>query len=115
MELGFRLNAEDIEETYKKFIELADKKKAIYDDDLVAIVRDQISEVPLVYTLEYLHVSTGTDTVPTATVKLRKSNKILQDAACGDGPVDAALKTIERISKTKGRVLDFFTSIHYTR
>jgi 2-isopropylmalate synthase len=105
--MGFALKPEELEKAYDSFIELADKKKTIYDDDLVAIVQDQLLEVPQVYQLDYLHVSTGTDTVPTATVKLRKGEDISQDAACGDGPVDAALKTIDRISSVTGRVLDF--------
>ena len=59
------------------------------------------------YTLDYLHVSAGTGTVPTATVRLRKADKVLQDAGCGDGPVDATLKTIDRITGIKGKLLDF--------
>ena len=105
--MGFRLKSRDLDRCYEAFVKLADKKKSIYDDDLVAIVQDQLAGVPQFYTLDYLHVSTGTAAVPTATVKLRKDNEIFQDAACGDGPVDAVLKTIERISGHPGRVLDF--------
>jgi len=105
--LGFRLNAEELGKAYDAFIELADKKKSIYDDDLVAIVQQQMTETPPVYTLQYLHVSTGTDTVPTATVRLRHKDMDLQDAACGDGPVDATLRTIDRICNVQGRLEDF--------
>ena len=51
--------------------------------------------------------SAGTGTIPTATVRLRKGDTVVQDAGCGDGPVDAALKTIDRITRTRGRLLDF--------
>jgi len=105
--LGFRLNPQELGKAYEAFIELADKKKTIYDDDLVAIVQQQMTETPPVYTLQYLHVSTGTDTVPTATVRLRHQDKDVQDAACGDGPVDATLRTIDRICHVQGRLLDF--------
>jgi 2-isopropylmalate synthase len=105
--MGFTLDAEALERCYEAFIQLADKKKAIYDDDLVAIVQEQISGVPQCFVLEYLHVSTGSATVPTATVRLRREGNTYQDAACGDGPVDAVLKTIERISGEPGKVLDF--------
>ncbi len=105
--LGFRLNAEELKLAFDEFIALADKKKTIYDDDLVAIVQQQMTEAPPIYTLQYLHVSTGSSTVPTATVRLKRNEEIVQDAACGDGPVDAALKTIDRICDLQGRLLDF--------
>ena len=105
--MGFKLKEKELEHAFNDFIALADKKKAVYDDDLVAIVQNQMSEVPKVYTLNYLHVSAGTDTVPTATIRLEKEGEVIQDAACGDGPVDAALKSIDRISGVPGKLLDY--------
>lgn len=105
--MGFKLNQEELERGYNRFIDLADKKKAVYDDDLVAIARDEMEEAGGVYLLDYLHVSTGTKTVPTATVRLKKGDQFIQDAACGDGPVDAALKTIDRIAGVKGKLVDY--------
>jgi len=105
--MGFHLKDAELEKAYERFIALADKKKTVYDDDLVSIVQSEIDETPQVYTLDYLHVSAGTGTVPTATVRLRKDNEVIQDAACGDGPVDAALKTIDRIAGVQGRLLDY--------
>jgi 2-isopropylmalate synthase len=105
--IGFRLNPEELARAFDAFIELADKKKTIYDDDLVAIVQQQMTTPQPVYTLQYLHVSTGTDAVPTATVRLQRHDETFQDAACGDGPVDAALKTIDRICELQGRLEDF--------
>jgi 2-isopropylmalate synthase len=105
--MGFQMTAGELDHCYEAFIKLADKKKAVYDDDLVALVQEQMSGIPRYFTLDYLHVSTGTDTVPTATVRLRKDDQVFQDAACGDGPVDAVLRTIDRISGEPGKVLDF--------
>lgn len=105
--LGVRLSDEEMEKAYARFVELADKKKNIYDDDLMTIARDLMTDVPPVFMMEYLHVATGTSTVPTATVRLRRGKDVIQDAACGDGPVDAALKTIDRISGVSGRLVDF--------
>lgn len=105
--MGFNLKAAELEKAYAAFIELADKKKTIYDDDLIAIVQSQMSEVPEAYILEYLNVTSGTRTIPTATVCLRKQDQVIQDAACGDGPVDAALKTIDRITGVRGKLLDY--------
>jgi len=105
--MGFRLPGEEFDRVYARFTELADKKKSVYDDDIVAILQDEMSEVPQVYMLEYLHVASGTGTVPTATVRIRKDQEVVEEAACGDGPVDAALKTIDRISGVPGKLLDF--------
>jgi 2-isopropylmalate synthase len=105
--LGFKLNTTEQQAAYEAFIVLADKKKTVYDDDLIAIVQQQMTDTPPVFTLNYLHVSTGTKTVPTATVRLQRGQDELQDAACGDGPVDAALRTIDRICGLQGRLLDF--------
>jgi 2-isopropylmalate synthase len=105
--MGIKLSDTEIENAYHRFIELADKKKNIYDDDLLAIARDQMDVIENAYVLDYLHVSAGTGTVPTATLRLKRGTEILQDACCGDGPVDAALKTIDRITKVKGQLLDF--------
>ncbi len=105
--MGFKLKADELERAYERFIELADKKKAVYDDDLVAIARDEMAEAGGLYVLDYLHVATGTKTVPTATLRLKKGEKTIQDAACGDGPVDAALKTIDRIAGVRGKLVDY--------
>lgn len=105
--MGLVLNNEELERAYERFIILADKKKQIYDDDLLVIAHQEMVETNAVYVLEQLHVSTGTDTVPTATVRIRKGDETFQDAACGDGPVDAALKTIDRITGVHGKLIDF--------
>ncbi len=105
--MGMTLSDGEIEAAYNRFIELADKKKHIYDDDLLSIAREQMDEVPNAYLLDYLHVSAGTGTIPTATLRLKRGDQVFQDAGCGDGPVDAALKTIDRITQLRGRLLDF--------
>ncbi len=103
--LGFVLSGEELERAYADFIALADKKKSVYDDDLVAIVQERMEETPEMYRLDYLHVSTGT--VPTATVRVVKGEESFQDAATGDGPVDAAFRTLERVCGVSGRLLDY--------
>lgn len=105
--LGVTLKPDELERAYSRFTELADKKKHVYDDDLLMIAREELADVSPVYMLEYLHVSTGTDTVPTATCRLRRGNEVIQDAGCGDGPVDAALKTIDRMTGVTGSLLDY--------
>lgn len=105
--MGIELSSEELDRAYARFVVLADRKKQIYDDDLLMIAREQMLPTSRVYLLDYFHVSTGTDTVPTATVRLKKGKTIIEDAACGDGPVDATLKTIDRLTGIQGRLLDF--------
>ena len=97
-ELGYRLSEEEFERAYEKFKELADKKKEVYDEDIAAIVEGEMFRVPQTFTLEYLHISSGTGTIPTATVKVRRGEEVVQEAAWGDGPVDAAYKAIKRVT-----------------
>jgi len=106
-QLGVKLEREELERVYVKFLELADKKKEVYDDDLLMLAREEREDMAQVYLLDYMHVTTGTDTVPTSTVRLKKGDQVLQDAACGDGPVDAVLKTIDRMTQMQGKLLDY--------
>jgi len=105
--LGFHLSDEELGQLYDEFMRLADKKKEIYDEDLAALVEEAIEDVPETYRLDYLNITSGNRTVPTATVRLLKGETVLEDASTGDGPVDATYKTIDRITKVKSRLLDF--------
>ena len=115
-EKGFKMSEEDTAAIFARFKEIGDKKKFVYDDDLVSLVEGHITEVPETWSLDYISVSTGNTTVPTATVRLRfaatttpatKTNSCFQDASIGDGPVDAALKAIDRLTNTKGKLMDY--------
>jgi len=109
--LGFKMGEADVAAIFARFKEIGDKKKFVYDDDLFALVEGQITEVPETWTLEYLSVTSGNRTVPTATVRLQKvsdkKSEGSQDASIGDGPVDAALKAIDRLTRTQGKLLDY--------
>ncbi|MCK4292865.1 MAG: 2-isopropylmalate synthase [Planctomycetes bacterium] len=93
-QLGFKLSEQEIEHAYQRFLEIADKKKEVFDEDLAAIINEEIHVVEQIYELEYLHVASGTGTLPTASVKIRTKDETHQAAACGDGPVDAAYEAI---------------------
>jgi len=77
------------------------------------LVEGHITEVPETWSLDYLSVTSGSQTVPTATVRLKRRNgqktgdEVLQDAGIGDGPVDATLKAVDRLTKTRGRLIDY--------
>jgi 2-isopropylmalate synthase len=110
--LGFKLSDADVQAIFARFKEIGDKKKFVYDEDLTALVGGHITEVPETWSLDYLGVLSGSHTVPTATVRLKKmmgkkAPEILQDAGIGDGPVDATLKAIDRLTNTRGTLLEY--------
>jgi len=110
--LGFKMSEADVAAIFARFKEIGDKKKFVYDDDLSALVEGQITEIQETWALDYLSVSTGNCTVPTATVRLKKiagkkASEVVQDASIGDGPVDAALKAIDRLTDTRGKLMDY--------
>jgi 2-isopropylmalate synthase len=104
---GYELNDEQLERAFARFKELADKKKEVFDEDLAALVEEDQTAAREIYKLAYVHTSAGSGTVPTATIKLEKDGKLLQDAACGDGPVDACYKTINRMVGFYPELLDY--------
>src|SRR5918996_980601 len=106
-ELGFELGPTEIDRAFKKFKDLADRKKEVYDEDLVSIVTDEATQTTETYTLDYLHVLSGTGVVPSATVKLVRDGQTYQDSGIGDGPVDAVLAAIDAITGVKGRLQDY--------
>lgn len=107
-ELGHELDDKALERAFEQFKALADKKKEIYEEDIAAIVEEELVEVPEVFAIESFHTTSGTGTIPTATVRMRLADgSVVQDAACGDGPVDAICKTIDRITKFKGELVDY--------
>lgn len=97
-ELGYVLDDSELNKAFEKFKNLADKKKEVTDEDLVALVEEEIRSIPATYELEYLHISSGTRVIPTATISLSKNGEPVEDAACGDGPVDAIYKAVEKIT-----------------
>jgi 2-isopropylmalate synthase len=105
--LGYEISEVHLNQAFQRFKEVADKKKQVFDEDIEAIIADEILRIPDFFKLVNLNVVSGTATVPTATVQLEIGGKIIQDAAFGDGPVDAAFKTIAKITKTKSHLVKF--------
>jgi 2-isopropylmalate synthase len=97
-ELGYTLTPAELDRAYKAFCGVADQKKEVSDEELVAILEDSTEGNGETYRLTGLHVSTGISVKPTATVELLVGNETRVDSATGDGPVDAAYRAIERIT-----------------
>lgn len=97
-ELGYSLAPDQLAKAYARFLEVADRKHEVQDEDLAAIIEGEFLGMEEVYALDYLHVAAGNTTVPTATLRLTKQGELLAEAACGAGPVDAAFRAIDRIT-----------------
>ncbi len=95
--LGYKLSDEEFQRAFQRFKRVCDLKKKVYDEDLHAIVDDELFRGKALWELDYVNTNSGTDTIPTATVRLKKGKERFLDSSTGDGPVDAALKAIERI------------------
>ncbi len=104
--LGYKLNEEEIQNVFIRFKEIGDKKKFVYDDDLSVLVDDSMSNTEG-YVLDYIHVASGSSTVPTATVRLKRGEETLQDSSPGNGAVDAAMKAIDRILNQRGHLVEY--------
>ncbi|MDD2421062.1 MAG: 2-isopropylmalate synthase [Heliobacteriaceae bacterium] len=106
-ELGYEITDAELEKAFARFKVLADRKREITDEDLMVLVEDELRTIPEAYSLEYLHITSGTVLVPTATVRLRREDQVFEEAACGGGPVDAAYKAIEKITRSGVRLSDY--------
>ena len=95
--LGYELDQAKLDKVYEKFLELADKKKEVFDEDLIEIFHDDPGEGTPYYELKYLQAVSCTGTVPSATVRLSiAGGEPVEGAAQGDGPVDAVYEAINR-------------------
>lgn len=105
--LGFHLNKAQLNKAFMRFKQLADKKKNIFDDDLMAIVEEEIRIIKPLWQLVSFQVDSGTQIIPKATVRLKCRNKSFEESSSGDGPVDACFKAVDKITGVKGELLDY--------
>lgn len=94
--LGFMLDEEKLEYYFEKFKQLADRKKDVSDMDLRALVEHDALNVPNEYIFDAFVINSGNKMTSTAVVKLLHDDGVLEEAATGDGPVDASFNAIER-------------------
>ena len=108
-ELGYELSDENLNKAFERFKTLADQKKEVFDEDIEAIVADEVLriEIPERFRLATLNVVSGTESTPSATVEMSLDGKQVKESGTGDGPVDAAYKTIAKMTKTKSKLLRY--------
>jgi len=106
-ELGFDLSAAQLEKVALRFKDLADKKKNIFDHDLLSLIEDEGETAKPVWALESFVITSGTKVTPQAKVSLKTKGKTLFAESSGDGPVDACFKAIDKVTGIKCQLQDY--------
>lgn len=98
--LGFNITAEQLQRVFESFKELADKKKEIYDGDVIALIQQEISgKIEEAWSLARFTASSGTDQQPKVSLTLvHNGTEHSQEIEQGDGPIDAAFWAVERLT-----------------
>ena len=104
--LGFDLDSEALNKAFEKFKDLADKKKEIFDDDIRALVAEEITKIPQAYEITGLLQSSG-GSLASASMSIKHNDEIISDSALGNGTADAIFKVVDRISGINGTLKDY--------
>ncbi len=106
--LGFTLTEEQLTNVFAQFKELADKKKEVYDSDIVALIQQELSDFPDVWQLVSYQATCGSGLVPTSALRLKKGQEeVSLGVAVGDGPIDAIFVAIEKATGIQTVCKDF--------
>jgi 2-isopropylmalate synthase len=106
-ELGYELADEEFQRAFKRFKDLADRKKSIFNEDLEAIVADSVVAQEGRFELSDLVLMSGTFATPTATIELLVDGRPCKATAQGTGPVDAVFKAITELTETKSELVQY--------
>lgn len=108
-EMGYSLTRPELDKAYKLFTKLADQKKEIFEEDLVAILQDGFAQIPERFKLRTLQATAGSSTLATSLVKLLDTTRDEEqtETSAGDGPVNAVLEAIDKVTGLKGTLLDY--------
>lgn len=107
-ELGHQLDEAQLARVYDRFLEVADHKKLVYDEDLEAIVADETSTVHVSFELQQVQISCGDHTIPSATVRMRGPDGVtVIESSHGDGPVDAIYRAINKVVQVECELTEF--------
>jgi 2-isopropylmalate synthase len=106
--LGYHLGGEQLNRLFEEFKNLADKKKFVYDGDLVALIEQHLHGIAELWTFESYQITMGTGRTPEVTLTLRRGDEVkTTQKACGDGPVDAVFLAIEELTQVPVVCKDF--------
>jgi 2-isopropylmalate synthase len=108
--MGYSLTDEELNRVFARFKTLADLRKEIFDEDVEAIIMDEIIRIPEVFELVSLGVMSGSMKLPTAAVRLKIDGEQKEGAAIGVGPIDATYRAIAKLTGTNSKLLFFSVS-----
>jgi 2-isopropylmalate synthase len=103
-QIGYELADEDLNKAFDRFKRLADQKKEVFDEDLEAIISDEVQHIAEIYALRSVRAESGTGITPTATVEMEVHGQAVKQTGNGDGPVDAVYRTIAAITGTQSKL-----------
>jgi 2-isopropylmalate synthase len=107
-ELGYAFEDAEFDEIYQRFLEIADQKSEVYDQDLESIVQERARDVAAVYTLDALQIQCGDPLVPNAVATITDEDGVTSVVSVtGTGPVDAAYKAIDQVVSVHGDLQEF--------
>ena len=109
-DMGYDLTDAELNKVFKRFKDLADKKKHVMDEDMEALVAEEILRTKEFFKLEYMNVTSGTTVMPMASIQLSINGRSVKGAGYGNGPVDSAFNTIAQLSGTSSELLRFSVS-----
>jgi 2-isopropylmalate synthase len=105
-ELGFSMSKTQLDKVFERFKQLADRKKNIYDEDLTALLADDVFDMPLRYELKSVEFGGGTTTEPWAKVCVRWDDQDHECEAQGNGPVNAVIEALKQCTDNPGVKLE---------
>ncbi len=102
--LGYTLGDNQLNDAFRRFKDLADRKKTVFDEDIVALVDDEVMRAQTRVKLVALTVATGMGTRPIASVSLEVDGEMCDGVAGGDGAVDAAFNALQQVVPHKANL-----------
>ncbi|MDQ4049673.1 MAG: 2-isopropylmalate synthase, partial [Actinomycetota bacterium] len=110
-ELGFKVEGAALNTAFKRFKEVADRKKRVTALDLEAIVSDEMRESDSTFQLESFDIEAGSDRTPFARVQVRMpGGEVGQGSFTGDGPVDAFFSALNAATGHEARLKEYHVS-----
>ncbi|MWC29043.1 2-isopropylmalate synthase [Paenibacillus sp. MMS18-CY102] len=108
IDLGYELEDEAVNVAFAKFKDVADRKKDVTDEDIHAMLEEKLAESPSIYSFQTIEVHYGNQSVPTATIRIEKTNEGVKEATAeGNGSVDAIYNAIDKLTGEEVELEDY--------
>ena len=114
-ELGIMLSEEQISNAFKVFLSLADRKKEVYDEDILQIAGSVLGTKSHFFDLDYFNVMSGNAAIPTATVRVKIRDEEHEEASTGDGPISAIFQAIDKATGLSGKLEEYHVNRDHSR